>query len=157
MALRVLSSSSSSCSSQPIFLSQRSAISAIPSAIAIPNGGNKAILLKSSIWGLPSRGRVKGTKRIFKNGSKVACFAAEASAVPQALLFDCDGVLVDTEKDGHRISFNDTFAEVFNFSVALQLICVCRAEKFFPFFHCLELGELGVLILNLIIILHSYY
>lgn len=112
MALRVLSSSSSSCSSQPIFLSQRSAISAIPSAIAIPNGGNKAILLKSSIWGLPSRGRVKGTKRIFKNnGSKLACFAAEASAVPQALLFDCDGVLVDTEKDGHRISFNDTFAE----------------------------------------------
>ncbi|KAK0586496.1 hypothetical protein LWI29_008009 [Acer saccharum] len=28
-----------------------------------------------------------------------------------ALLFDCDGVLVDTEKDGHRISFNDTFTE----------------------------------------------
>uniref|UniRef100_A0A453S8I4 Uncharacterized protein n=1 Tax=Aegilops tauschii subsp. strangulata TaxID=200361 RepID=A0A453S8I4_AEGTS len=26
-------------------------------------------------------------------------------------LFDCDGVLVDTEKDGHRISFNETFAE----------------------------------------------
>lgn len=34
------------------------------------------------------------------------------SALPSALLFDCDGVLVDTEKDGHRISFNDTFAEV---------------------------------------------
>ncbi|RVW13348.1 CBBY-like protein [Vitis vinifera] len=33
------------------------------------------------------------------------------SALPSALLFDCDGVLVDTEKDGHRISFNDTFAE----------------------------------------------
>ncbi|KAF2293233.1 hypothetical protein GH714_040588 [Hevea brasiliensis] len=27
------------------------------------------------------------------------------------LLFDCDGVLVDTEKDGHRVSFNDTFNE----------------------------------------------
>lgn len=35
-----------------------------------------------------------------------------AAALPGALLFDCDGVLVDTEKDGHRISFNDTFAEV---------------------------------------------
>lgn len=23
--------------------------------------------------------------------------------------FDCDGVLVDTEKDGHRVSFNQAF------------------------------------------------
>jgi hypothetical protein len=37
---------------------------------------------------------------------------APAAALPAALLFDCDGVLVDTEKDGHRISFNETFAEV---------------------------------------------
>jgi len=37
---------------------------------------------------------------------------ATAGALPAALLFDCDGVLVDTEKDGHRISFNETFAEV---------------------------------------------
>ena len=28
-----------------------------------------------------------------------------------ALLFDCDGVLVDTERDGHRVAFNRTFAE----------------------------------------------
>mmetsp|Transcript_5579 Transcript_5579/g.10027 ORF Transcript_5579/g.10027 Transcript_5579/m.10027 type:complete len:335 (-) Transcript_5579:43-1047(-) len=28
---------------------------------------------------------------------------------PEALLFDCDGVLVDTEKDGHRVSFNKAF------------------------------------------------
>jgi beta-phosphoglucomutase-like phosphatase (HAD superfamily) len=28
-----------------------------------------------------------------------------------ALLFDCDGVLVDTEKDGHRVTFNQAFAE----------------------------------------------
>ncbi|KAF0921620.1 hypothetical protein E2562_011372, partial [Oryza meyeriana var. granulata] len=34
-----------------------------------------------------------------------------AASLPAALLFDCDGVLVDTEKDGHRISFNETFAE----------------------------------------------
>lgn len=27
----------------------------------------------------------------------------------QALIFDCDGVLVDTEKDGHRVAFNEAF------------------------------------------------
>jgi len=31
------------------------------------------------------------------------------NALPDALLFDCDGVLVDTEKDGHRVSFNAAF------------------------------------------------
>lgn len=30
---------------------------------------------------------------------------------PQALLFDCDGVLVDTERDGHRVAFNEAFQE----------------------------------------------
>lgn len=29
----------------------------------------------------------------------------------QALIFDCDGVLVDTERDGHRVAFNQAFAE----------------------------------------------
>jgi HAD superfamily hydrolase (TIGR01509 family) len=29
----------------------------------------------------------------------------------QALIFDCDGVLVDTERDGHRVAFNDAFAQ----------------------------------------------
>lgn len=28
-----------------------------------------------------------------------------------ALLFDCDGVLADTERDGHRVAFNQAFAE----------------------------------------------
>ena len=27
----------------------------------------------------------------------------------EALIFDCDGVLVDTERDGHRIAFNMAF------------------------------------------------
>ncbi|EPS66964.1 hypothetical protein M569_07813, partial [Genlisea aurea] len=44
------------------------------------------------------------------------CIAAASSGEPsfallEALLFDCDGVLVDTEKDGHRVSFNDAFEE----------------------------------------------
>lgn len=29
----------------------------------------------------------------------------------KALIFDCDGVLVDTERDGHRVAFNQAFAE----------------------------------------------
>lgn len=29
----------------------------------------------------------------------------------QALIFDCDGVLVDTELDGHRVSFNQAFKQ----------------------------------------------
>jgi HAD superfamily hydrolase (TIGR01509 family) len=29
----------------------------------------------------------------------------------QALIFDCDGVLVDTERDGHRVAFNKAFQE----------------------------------------------
>jgi HAD superfamily hydrolase (TIGR01509 family) len=29
-----------------------------------------------------------------------------------SLIFDCDGVLADTERDGHRPAFNQTFAEV---------------------------------------------
>lgn len=49
-----------------------------------------------------------------RKGSRgLTCSASSSSsALPSALLFDCDGVLVDTEKDGHRISFNDTFKEV---------------------------------------------
>lgn len=30
----------------------------------------------------------------------------------KALIFDCDGVLVDTERDGHRVGFNRAFAEM---------------------------------------------
>eukprot|EP00467_Chlorarachnion_reptans_P023693 CAMPEP_0114509438 /NCGR_PEP_ID=MMETSP0109-20121206/13212_1 /TAXON_ID=29199 /ORGANISM="Chlorarachnion reptans, Strain CCCM449" /LENGTH=323 /DNA_ID=CAMNT_0001688595 /DNA_START=232 /DNA_END=1203 /DNA_ORIENTATION=+ len=32
--------------------------------------------------------------------------------MPEALLFDCDGVLVDTEKDGHRVAFNRAFEKM---------------------------------------------
>ena len=30
----------------------------------------------------------------------------------RALIFDCDGVLVDTERDGHRVGFNRAFAQM---------------------------------------------
>ncbi|KAL2932705.1 CBBY-like protein [Bienertia sinuspersici] len=45
-----------------------------------------------------------------KSSILVKC-SVSSPALPAALLFDCDGVLVDTEKDGHRVSFNDTFTE----------------------------------------------
>ena len=35
----------------------------------------------------------------------------------KAFIFDQDGVIVDTERDGHRVAFNRTFAE-FGFDVA---------------------------------------
>ena len=34
-----------------------------------------------------------------------------ATPTGMAILFDCDGVLADTERDGHRVSFNRVFAE----------------------------------------------
>lgn len=44
--------------------------------------------------------------------SVVKCEASKPSTLPDALIFDCDGVLVDTERDGHRISFNEAFRQV---------------------------------------------
>ncbi|KAG9446337.1 hypothetical protein H6P81_012465 [Aristolochia fimbriata] len=66
--------------------------------------------LKSCQTGFCSSFLIKGGER---RGSR--CNAGRglvvSASLPAALLFDCDGVLVDTEKDGHRVSFNDTFAE----------------------------------------------
>lgn len=84
-------------------------------------------LFPQSLRGTLSSSSTFGRRRISINGTSssiitirmsnpssrtgVIC-SASSSVLPSALLFDCDGVLVDTEKDGHRISFNDTFAEV---------------------------------------------
>ncbi|GMI72209.1 hypothetical protein like AT3G48420 [Hibiscus trionum] len=54
--------------------------------------------------------RTKHISTSFKIKSSSAS-SSSLNALPSALLFDCDGVLVDTEKDGHRVSFNDTFNE----------------------------------------------
>mmetsp|Transcript_5357 Transcript_5357/g.11388 ORF Transcript_5357/g.11388 Transcript_5357/m.11388 type:complete len:305 (+) Transcript_5357:76-990(+) len=37
--------------------------------------------------------------------------ASTAGDLPTLLLFDCDGVLVETERDGHRIAFNEAFVQ----------------------------------------------
>ena len=52
----------------------------------------------------------------------------------QAIIFDCDGVLVDTERDGHRVAFNRAF-ELFginaNWDVALygRLLLVAGGKE----------------------------
>ena len=45
--------------------------------------------------------------------TRTAAAAAGETEIPGgfALLFDCDGVLADTERDGHRVSFNKVFEE----------------------------------------------
>ncbi|PON85267.1 HAD hydrolase, subfamily IA [Trema orientale] len=71
--------------------------------------------LSSSLLGATLRPRLLTTSRGRSSSTTViTCLASPSSStspLPSALLFDCDGVLVDTEKDGHRISFNDTFKE----------------------------------------------
>uniref|UniRef100_A0A6V2Q9B2 Uncharacterized protein n=1 Tax=Ditylum brightwellii TaxID=49249 RepID=A0A6V2Q9B2_9STRA len=42
--------------------------------------------------------------------SKAATTSSSLNAALEAILFDCDGVLADTERDGHRIAFNRAFA-----------------------------------------------
>lgn len=66
--------------------------------------------LSSSILGTRLSTNRASSKKSYRNGGGFTC-SASSSVLPSALLFDCDGVLVDTEKDGHRISFNDTFTE----------------------------------------------
>ncbi|XP_009791081.1 CBBY-like protein [Nicotiana tabacum] len=103
MALRVVSSPT-------IFSSQRRAASVLPSTVTLPNTNSSLLSSKSVATLLNSKS--KTSRRNI--GVVVTCSvspSSEASVLPKALLFDCDGVLVDTEKDGHRISFNDTFAE----------------------------------------------
>ncbi|PNT75926.1 hypothetical protein BRADI_1g41820v3 [Brachypodium distachyon] len=58
-----------------------------------------------------STGRGRRAQAAARASSAAGAVGAPADTFPAALLFDCDGVLVDTEKDGHRISFNETFAE----------------------------------------------
>lgn len=101
--------------------------------------GTRILIRKTTV---PFSGRVGTTST-----SEVTC-SASSSTLPSALLFDCDGVLVDTEKDGHRISFNDTFKEVNFLSIAfLCLVLFCHPNFttwFSCFWGCCEflLGEL---------------
>lgn len=50
---------------------------------------------------LPKRSKDCDSAQMKQNGENML----------QALIFDCDGVLVDTERDGHRVAFNRAFAQ----------------------------------------------
>ncbi|XP_073145174.1 CBBY-like protein [Henckelia pumila] len=101
------SSSSSSCSTScsavftrhlPLPLPKKTAFLSSPSSSYVLGGSRLTCLIFK--------------KRALNGFGGVKCMASAApSVLPKALLFDCDGVLVDTEKDGHRVSFNETFAE----------------------------------------------
>ena len=43
-------------------------------------------------------------------GSEEQRSTSRTKLVMKALIFDCDGVLVDTKRDGHRVAFNKAFA-----------------------------------------------
>lgn len=70
---------------------------------------------------LTARAAVSVSGRSLALGTTRRCNAAAVRIVtsanlrnidwPQAILFDCDGVLCDTERDGHRITFNAAFKE----------------------------------------------
>ena len=64
------------------------------------------LLLSASLSWSPPTTRVGAIRA----GCGPRC-AAPALAADWALLFDCDGVLADTERDGHRVGFNQVFKE----------------------------------------------
>ena len=45
-----------------------------------------------------------------------------------ALLLDCDGTLVETERDGHRVAFNKAFEETSNSTRPREFECSRRAR-----------------------------
>ncbi|KAM7276896.1 hypothetical protein ACFE04_018762 [Oxalis oulophora] len=107
----------SSCStSTTISLSLLSTFSPTTRFSQINNGlfkthqTNTTLPLSSLLGTKLSDNRRRRISVVSKRVGNIICSAA-TSPLPSALLFDCDGVLVDTEKDGHRISFNDTFNE----------------------------------------------
>lgn len=63
-------------------------------------------LLSGSTVCSPFRSTAKHTAQSRISSSRIRTTAVK---YPDALLFDCDGVLVDTERDGHRPSFNQAF------------------------------------------------
>lgn len=83
----------------------------IPTISCKSNEKSSLCLSSSSFLGsrLNVSRRTSSANPMSMRNVRIAC---SASVLLSALLFDCDGVLVDTEKDGHRISFNDTFKEV---------------------------------------------
>jgi hypothetical protein len=73
-----------------------------------------ALIITPAAAFAPSRrlfGGIDGNRGMTMTASALHAAAESSTTVPQleAILFDCDGVLADTERDGHRISFNLAF------------------------------------------------
>ncbi|XP_057988558.1 CBBY-like protein isoform X2 [Hevea brasiliensis] len=102
MASMTISLSLSTCSSASFSSQTKTSIKSHQTNLS-------STLFGAKVW-VDSTLRSKSITKI-STSSGITCFAAASSVLPSALLFDCDGVLVDTEKDGHRVSFNDTFNE----------------------------------------------
>lgn len=68
----------------------------------------KQVLCSTRLYFHNANGQRSPKLRSSRSARVVKCAALP---LPEALLFDCDGVLVDTERDGHRISFNEAFQE----------------------------------------------
>jgi len=66
-----------------------------------------AILL-SSLSVIPSAAFVFRSRNFQKSSAGSVSLSAEKKTL-EAILFDCDGVLAETERDGHRQSFNRAF------------------------------------------------
>jgi len=71
-------------------------------------------------WPPEAEGRLVRYGQLFQKGTpqgpanyaaRKAAAAERGPAVGGALIFDCDGTLVETERDGHRVAFNQAFKE----------------------------------------------
>lgn len=70
------------------------------------------------------RARAAFSSRVAPVAQRSVALKATKAEMPAALLFDCDGVLVDTERDGHRPSFNEAFKRKGG-SWGTQRCCCC--------------------------------
>ena len=80
------------------------AVNAVPSAVAARAGRP---LQPAAVTARQQRQRRRQQQR--QRGSTLPVRALRNIDWPEALLFDCDGVLVDTEAEGHRVAFNAAF------------------------------------------------
>jgi HAD superfamily hydrolase (TIGR01509 family) len=61
---------------------------------------------------LVNKGKAMGATRYAEELQARADEAAEVDEGACALLIDCDGTIVETERDGHRVAFNKAFEEM---------------------------------------------
>lgn len=70
-----------------------------------------ALRSSSSSSSASASSRSAGRRRARGRTSTLRVEALRNFDYPEAILFDCDGVLCETERDGHRVTFNMTFEE----------------------------------------------